>query len=111
MVVQYGDLITGESMNVGVFAYAVDGDGRVRSRFIRDLARVRAAFGRDEILEWWLENAGPAVVDMGTFEHLRRSVDSPYSSLRLTEPRGSLEDPDALVEWAARTFLVEPPGL
>jgi hypothetical protein len=109
VVVQYGNVMTGEYLNLGLFAYNVDPEIKeVKSRWVADLSRIQTTFGwRDPILESILESW---LKKIDTKEALQTAIlhtNSPYSSLQFLDPRASLdEDADRLAEDMAKTFLV-----
>jgi hypothetical protein len=114
VVVQYGNVMTGEYLNIGVYSYDMDdGKPQVYSKFLENWTRVNAAFGTngntvtdpifEEILNEWLKK-------IDSKEALReaiRNANSPYSSLMFTQPRASLNPAETLAEEMAKTFLVE----
>jgi len=110
VVLQYGNVMTGEYLNIAVYSYDMDEEKpKVYSKFLENWARVNAAFGgvRDgifeDILDHWLKK-------IETKEALKEAIknsNSPYSSLLFTEPRASLTAGETLAEEMAKTFLVE----
>ena len=109
MVVQFGDLFRGEFLNIGVFAWDTDPFiTEVKSKFITNIDRHKAVFGfADPILVDILENWIKKINNKSSLEQFVESCDSPYTSLQVTPPRGSLEPVDQLLEGIAKTFLVE----
>lgn len=114
VVLQYGNVLTGEYLNIGVYSYDMEDDKpKVYSKFLQNWTRVNAAFGTngnvvtdpifEEMLDSWLKK-------IDTKEALQEAIknsNSPYSSLLFTAPRGSLNSAETLVEEVAKTFLVE----
>ena len=114
VVLQYGNVLTGEYLNIGVYSYDVEDDKpKVYSKFLENWSRINAAFGTngntvtdpifEEILDSWLKK-------IDTKEALKEAIknaNSPYSSLMFTAPRGSLNPAETLAEEMAKTFLVE----
>lgn len=110
VVLQYGNVLTGEYLNIGVYSYDMEDDKpKVYSKFLEDWTRVNAAFGNvtdpvfEEILDSWLKK-------IDTKEALQEAIknaNSPYSSLLFTAPRGSINPAETLAEDMAKTFLVE----
>lgn len=103
-VIQYGNLLTGEVLNIGVVAF---GDGRVRSQFLTDWSRVWAAFGSegDPILTGWVRYFVNEVRTEAQLDEVVGRCRGPYSSLQITEQRASLDDPDALLQEVSARFL------
>jgi hypothetical protein len=109
-----------EFVNVGVLTFG-DGDDRVRGKFLEDWHRVeRFAEVTSSVRqarafqEWVLESMvpeGPSDQRLKRIdvETVRRLANEWAGSLQLTQPRGSLLDPDELLEDVAPTFLIEPP--
>ena len=114
VVLQYGNVMTGEYLNIGVYAYDMDEEKpKVYSKFLENWTRVNAAFDlqgkectdpiMEDLLDAWLKK-------IETKEALQEAIknsNSPYSSLLFTKPRASLESPEILVEAMAETFLVQ----
>lgn len=110
VVLQYGNVLTGEYLNIGVYSYDMEDDKpKVYSNFLHDWTRVNAAFGNvtdpifEEMLDSWLKK-------IDTKEALQEAIknaNSPYSSLLFTAPRGSINPAETLAEEMAKTFLVE----
>lgn len=108
IVCQYGDLFRGEFLNIGVFAFDFDPNvERVYTYFLHDWSRVEATFGKDGILQDLVKSWLRPIVNKKQLDDLIKSCNSPYTSLQLTPPRGSLDEPADLLEWAKKTFLVE----
>lgn len=108
IVVQYGNVMTGEYLNIGVFVF--DFDPKVEMVYVQFLTnwdRITAAFGKDTILESIVEHTLKKIVTKKQMDNIIQAAQSPYSSLQFTPPRGSLDTPEDLVKWAAKTFLVE----
>jgi hypothetical protein len=110
------DPVIDERINVGVIVY---GDGRIRSRFVSDWKRVRS-FGVEDVeflkdFADRLQHAGtgqgvlPGMPGVARFDEsaLERIVGSWSNAIQFTEPRGSLRDPDTVLEDAAKRFLRE----
>ena len=114
IVVQYGNVMTGEYLNIGVYTYDIDEDKpQVYSRFLENWSRVNAAFGlsgnknTDTIMASLLDNWLTKIETKDKLlEDIKNSY-SPYSSLLFTEPRASLLSADHLLDDVAKTFLVE----
>jgi len=109
IVVQVFDLLKGECLNIGVFAFDFDPEAtRVYSHFVSNFDRVYAAFGwhKDSILEAIAEHAGK-ISTKEQMEDFLKGCNSPWSSLVATEKRGSLDEADELIIWARKTFLTE----
>lgn len=114
VVVQYGNVITGEYLNIGVYSYDIDDDKpKVYSTFLESWTRVNAAFGKngntvtdpifEEILNDWLKK----IDSKEALQEAIKNANSPYSSLLFTAPRGSITPGETLAEEMAKTFLVE----
>jgi hypothetical protein len=107
-VVQYGNLFTGEYLNIGVFAFDFDPNvSEVHNYFLTDWERIRAAFGVDRILEDIVDSWMRTIVNKKQLEDFVKSCNTPYTSLQITQPRASLDEPAELLKWAKKTFLVE----
>ena len=108
IVVQYGNVMTGEYLNIGIYSYDID-KPQVYSKFITDFTRIRNAFGGgpdimfEEHLMEWLKK----VDNKEALQKIIDSSNSPYSSLQLMPPRGSLTPGESLAEDVAKTFLTE----
>jgi hypothetical protein len=110
IVLQLGNVMTGEYINIGVYSYDMDDDKpKVYSKFLENWTRVYAMWGNvkdgifEDLLEHWLKK-------IDTKEALQKAVknsNSPYSSLLFTEPRASLTAGETLAEEMAKTFLIE----
>jgi len=114
VVVQYGNVMTGEYLNIGVYSYDMaDDKPKVYSKFLENWTRVNAAFGTngntvtdpifEEILNEWLKK----IESKEALQEAIRNANSPYSSLMFTKPRASLNSAETLAEEMAKTFLVE----
>lgn len=114
VVVQYGNVMTGEYLNIGVYSYDMaDDKPKVYSKFLENWTRVNAAFGKnastvtdpifEEILNEWLKK----IESKEALQEAIRNANSPYSSLLFTPPRGSINSAETLAEEMAKTFLVE----
>ncbi len=103
-VVQYvPDPVADERVNVGVLTF---GDGRVRSRFIGSWSRVVQLSGQRDVS--FLQEAVAALA-ASTEGEIRSSERFWPAVLQLTEPRGSLLDPDSLLNEMAGRFLKAEP--
>ena len=114
VVLQYGNVMTGEYLNIAVYSYDMDLDKpKVYSKFLENWTRVNAAFHQtggkntdpimEELLDSWLKK-------IDTKEALQEAIknsNSPYSSLLFTEARASLTAGETLAEEMAKTFLIE----
>ncbi len=100
-VVQYApDPIIDERINFGVLVY---GDGSVRGHFLKHWTRLRQFAGKSvSFLQEFAERAGDLTED-----DIRKMSLEWMHGIRVTEPRGSLLDPDALVKDVAKRFLIE----
>ena len=109
IVVQYGDLMTGEFLNIGVIAWDMDDSiTEVKSKFLTNLDRIKFAFNyADPIMEDLLENWLKKIAVKSEVQFLIESCNSPYTSLQITAPRGSIESVDELIIGVAKTFLKE----
>lgn len=106
-----------EFINIGVLTF---GDGIVRGKFLDDWGRVerfadpRKLANAQAFQDWVLESMlpeGPSDRRLRPMseETLKRIASQWGGSVQLSEPRGSLLEPDALLEDIATTFLIEPP--
>lgn len=114
VVLQYGNVMTGEYLNIAVYSYDMDEDKpKVYSKFLENWTRVNAAFNMkgdkttDPIMEDLLDNWLKKIETKPELEEAVRDSNSPWSSLLFTEPRGSLLAAELLAEDMAKTFLVE----
>lgn len=114
VVLQYGNVMTGEYLNIGVYAYDMDEEKpKVYSKFLENWTRVNAAFDlqgkecTDPIMEAMLDEWLRKIETKDTLQEAIKNANSPYSSLLFTKPRASLEAPEILVEAMAETFLVQ----
>lgn len=114
VVLQFGNVITGEYLNIAVFSYDIDEDKpKVYSKFLENWTRVNAAFdlkgdkNADPILESLMNNWLKKIETKDALREAIKNGNSPWSSLMFTEPRASLLDAESLVEDMAKTFLVE----
>lgn len=110
IVLQYGNVMTGEYLNIGVYTYSADENNQeVICRFVKKFDRVNNAFNcidpiLSELVKSWLGKINTKI----SLKELVDSCDTPYTSLRVTEPRGSLlKTPEELLNSIADTFLVE----
>lgn len=112
IVCQFGNVMTGEYLNIGVYTYDID-TSQVFSRFLENWTRVNAAFGlngdknSDPIMASMLDNWLTKIDDRETLLADIKNSYSPYSSLLFTEPRASLLPAQELLDDVAKTFLVE----
>lgn len=108
VVLQYGNVMTGEYLNIAVYSYDVDEDKpKVYSKFLENWDRINAAFGKDYIFESILDSYLKKIDTKETLQECIKNSNSPYSSLMFTEPRASLTAAETLAEDMAKTFLVE----
>lgn len=116
VVLQYGNVMTGEYLNIGVYAYDMDEEKpEVYSKFLENWTRVNAAFptgkqGKecgDTIMESLLDSWLRKIETKEALQKAMKDANSPWSSLMFTQPRASLEAPEILVEAMAETFLVQ----
>jgi hypothetical protein len=113
VVLQYGNVMTGEYLNIAVYSYDMDEDKpKVYSKFLVNWTRINMAFGssresRDPIMEDLLDNWLKKIDTKEALFEAVKNADSPYSSLLFTKPRGSLLAAELLAEDMAKTFLVE----
>ena len=114
IVCQFGNVMTGEYLNIGVYTYDIDPDKqKVFCRFLTNWTRINAAFGQtgdknadtilSDLIDSWLTKIE---TKDKLLEDIKNSY-SPYSSLLFTEPRASLLPADQLLDDVAKTFLVE----
>src|SRR5262245_57810921 len=108
------DPVADERINFGVIVY---GDGQIRSRFVKNWTRIRQfgvkdiRFLRDFVSRIEAAEAGqetlPAVPGLQRFDEaaLQRIIGHWASGIQFTEPRGSLRDPDVVLDDAATRFL------
>ena len=114
VVLQFGNVMTGEYLNIAVFSYDMDEDKpKVYSKFLENWTRVNAAFdltgdkNADPILESLMNNWLKKIETKDALHEAIKNGNSPWSSLMFTEPRASLLPAETLVEDMAKTFLVE----
>lgn len=114
VVLQYGNVMTGEYLNIAVYSYDVDDDKpRVYSKFLENWTRVNAAFNlqgdknTDPIMEDLLDSWLKKIDTKEALMEAMKNADSPWSSLLFTKPRASLTSAETLAEDMAKTFLVQ----
>jgi|SRR5579864_583418 len=114
VVLQYGNVMTGEYLNIAVYSYDMDEDKpQVYSKFLENWTRVNAAFdlkgdkNTDPIMEDLLDSWLKKIDTKPALEEAVKNANSPWSSLLFTKPRGSLLAAELLAEDMAKTFLVE----
>lgn len=114
IVVQYGNVMTGEYLNIGVYTYDIDEDkSEVYHKFLTNWSRVNAAFGltgdknTDTIMASMLDNWLTKIDNREILLADIKNSYSPYSSLLFTEPRASLLPAKQLLDDVSKTFLVE----
>ena len=108
VVVQYGNMISGEFLNVGIYTYDLDPDIKeVKSQFVSNLNRVQIIFGKDTILENALDHWLKKIVTKDELADALSKCNSPYSSLQITPPRASILSADDLLKSIASDFLIE----
>jgi len=114
VVLQYGNVMTGEYLNIAVYSYDMDEDKpKVYSKFLENWTRVNAAFNlkgeknTDPIMEDLLDHWLKKIDTKDALKEAIKNSNSPYSSLMFTEPRASLLGGETLAEDMAKTFLVE----
>lgn len=114
VVLQFGNVMTGEYLNIAVFTYDLDEDKpKVYSQFLENWTRVNAAFNlqgdknSDPILESLMDHWLKKIETKDALQEAIKSANSPWSSLMFTEPRASLLPAESLVEDMAKTFLVQ----
>lgn len=113
VVLQYGNVITGEYLNIAVYSYDMDEDKpKVYSKFLENWTRVNAAFGmkdgdKDIIFEAILNEHLKKLDTKEALQEAIKTANSPWSSLLFTPPRASLTPAETLAEDMAKTFLVE----
>lgn len=115
VVLQYGNVMTGEYLNIAVYSYDMDEDKpKVYSKFLENWTRVNAAFSgpqgrecKDPIMEDLLNEWLKKIETKDALEEAIKNSNSPYSSLLFTKPRASLTPAEILAEDMAKTFLVE----
>jgi hypothetical protein len=110
------DPVIDERINIGVIVF---GDGTIRSRFIREWRRVQCIGVKDvQFLRDFaerVENASlpvrtiPGVPSVQRFDEelLRRAIGDWSNSIQFTEPKGSLREPERVLEDVAARFLRE----
>lgn len=110
VVLQYGNVMTGEYLNIGVYSYDMDEDKpKVYSKFLENWDRINAAFGntKDIIFESLLDSWLRKIDTKDALNEAIKASNSPYSSLMFTDRRASLTAGETLAEEMAKTFLVE----
>src|SRR5437588_4011038 len=104
-VVQYvPDPVSDERVNVGVLAF---GDGKVRARFLSNWSRV-AQFGRSSDVAFLRDAASSLAA--ATEDDIRSAVASYADVIQLSEPRGSLLQPEELLQDISARFLWAAPA-
>lgn len=108
IVVQYGNVMTGEYLNIGIYSYDLDQD-KVYSKFITNFSRVRAAFdgAPDPFFEDVAMNWLRKIDTKAALQSIIEKSNSPYASLQFTTPRASLSSGEILAEELAKAFLTE----
>jgi hypothetical protein len=114
VILQYGNVMTGEYLNIAVYAYDMDEDkSKVYSKFLDNWTRVNAAFdlkgdkNTDPIMEDLLDSWLKKIDTKPALEEAMKNANSPWSSLLFVKPRASLLPAETLVEDMAKTFLVQ----
>lgn len=105
-VLKYGDVIKGEYLNFGVFAFDADPSvDKIYVKFVTSLNRLFQAFSNDPILESLWKTWSRKEWTRQDLDQLIYSVSSPWSSLQITEPRASLSSPEDLLVDIAKDLL------
>lgn len=114
VVLQFGNVITGEYLNIAVYTFDIDEDKpKVYSKFLENWTRVNAAFNlqgeknADPILDSLMSNWLSKIETKDALQEAIKNANSPWSSLMFTEERASLLPAETLVEDISKTFLVE----
>jgi len=97
----YPDPITDERINIGVIVF---GDGKVRSRFVRDWHRVEQ-FGGEDIS--YLHEFAQRVKGWDETT-LKDCIGRWNRSIQFRKPSPSLRTPEKLLDEETRLFLHEP---
>lgn len=117
-IIQYvPNPIADERINIGVLAFD---DDIVRVRFLSKWERVRCFSANEDIsslkeFTWRMQKAaqqgllfpGDQPSDKPKHERLVKVATGWMNSIQFTEPRGSLEDVDSLLDDIAQTYLLE----
>lgn len=110
-ICQYGNVMTGEYLNIAVFAYDNDEDKpKVYSQFALNWARINEVFEsktKDPIFEHILDNHLKKIATKEELQKWIKDSQSPWSSLMFTELRASDMPAEQLVEEMAKRFLNE----
>lgn len=110
IVIKFGNVITGEYLNIGVATFEILTEQPIYFKFITKWDRICKTFGADITGDIFLNSI---VADISTFQTKQELFDyirgssSPYCSLQFTETRASLEPAEQLLDWAFKTFIVE----
>lgn len=114
VVLQFGNVMTGEYLNIAVFTFDLDEDKpKVYSKFLENWTRVNAAFNltgdknADPILEALMNDWLKKIETKDALQAAMKNANSPWSSLMFTELRASLLPAELLVDDMAKTFLVQ----
>src|SRR5512135_1000330 len=96
VILQFGNVMTGEYLNIAVYTYDMDEDKpQVYSKFLENWTRVNAAFdlkgdrNADPILESLMNNWLKKIDNKTALDEAIKNSNSPWSSLMFTERRGS----------------------
>ena len=109
MIVQYGNVMTGEYHSIGIFAYDMDPNAtEVYTYFMPKFDRIYQVLGwdGDRILEGIVDHWLKTVVNQQQLQNIIKAQ-SPFSSLIVLEARISLDEPWQVIQWAKETFLAE----
>ena len=107
VVLQYGNVITGEYTNIAVYTYdTADDKPKVYSKFLENWDRINQG-NQDVIFEEMLNTWLKKIETKEALEEAVRNSNSPFSSLLFTSPRSSVSTAEALLEEMAKLFLVE----
>jgi hypothetical protein len=110
-VIQYGNVITGEYLNIAVFAYD-DNKLEVYSQFSVNWTRVNEIFEsenahKDPIFESILEHHLKEIKTKVELQRWVKDSQSPFSSLLFTDLRPSDLPAEQLLEEMSKRFLTE----
>ncbi len=112
VILQYGNVITGEYSNIAVYAYD-DNKPEVYSKFAVNWTQINTQFEiedpnhKDVIFETILETHLKKIATKEELQECMRVSNSPFSSLLFTEPRASETPVETLLEEMSKRFLTE----
>jgi hypothetical protein len=106
VVLQYGNVISGEYTNIAVYSYDTANDKpKVYSKFLENWDQVEGS--QDEIFQALLNTWLKKIETKEALQEAIRNSNSTFSSLLFTAPRSSVSSAETLLEEMSKLFLVE----